>query len=115
MTSVIVFLITNSFSLISSSVASISFSITILLTTTVLFIFMDNTIALSSHKLIFNREMFLVISNIASGEIEFSDTRFVSIDYFNSLSDKRRPKLGDILFSVTGSFGIPAMVKDASP
>ena len=36
---------------------------------TVLFIFMDNTIALSSHKLIFNREMFLVISNI-SGDIQ---------------------------------------------
>lgn len=31
---------------------------------TVLFIFMDNTIVLSSHKLIFNREMFLVISTI---------------------------------------------------
>ena len=30
---------------------------------------MDNTIALSSHKLIFNREMFLVISNI-SGDIQ---------------------------------------------
>lgn len=58
---------------------------------------------------------FLVISNITSGEVDFSDTRFVSIDYYNSLSDKRRPKLGDILYSVTGSFGIPAMVKDDSP
>lgn len=58
---------------------------------------------------------FLVISNIASGEIDFSDTRFVSTNYYKSLSDKRRPQIGDILFSVTGSFGIPAMVKDDSP
>ena len=58
---------------------------------------------------------FLVISNIASGEIDFSDTRFVSTNYYKSLSNKRRPQIGDILFSVTGSFGIPAMVKDDSP
>ena len=53
---------------------------------------------------------FLVISDVSSGELDFSNTRHVSIDYFNSLEDSRRPCRGDLLLTVTGSFGIPVPV-----
>jgi len=53
---------------------------------------------------------FLVISNISSGRVDYNSKRFVSEEYFNSLDLKRVPKTGDVLYSVTGSFGIPAIV-----
>lgn len=53
---------------------------------------------------------FLVISNVSSGTIDFSDVRYVSSDYFKSLSAERVAEQGDILFTVTGSYGIPVTV-----
>jgi type I restriction enzyme S subunit len=53
---------------------------------------------------------FLVISNVSSGAIDFSNTRYVPKDYFGSLSDDRVAENGDILFTVTGSYGIPVKV-----
>ena len=53
---------------------------------------------------------FLVISDVSSGELDFSNTRHVSIDYFDSLDDSRKPCRGDLLLTVTGSFGIPVPV-----
>ena len=53
---------------------------------------------------------FLVISDVSSGELDFSNTRHVSIDYFKSLDDSRKPCRGDLLLTVTGSFGIPVPV-----
>ncbi len=55
---------------------------------------------------------FLVISNINKMVIDFSDTRFVSKEYYDGLNDKRKANIGDILYSVTGSFGIPALVSN---
>jgi type I restriction enzyme S subunit len=37
-------------------------------------------------------------------------TRFVPYSYFEQLKDSRKPEVGDILFSVTGSIAIPALV-----
>ncbi|MEL0590031.1 MAG: restriction endonuclease subunit S [Planktothrix rubescens PR222] len=37
-------------------------------------------------------------------------TRFVPHSYFDELKDSRKPEVGDILFSVTGSIAIPALV-----
>ena len=54
---------------------------------------------------------FLVISNVSTGTIDFSNTRFVNYQYFSSLSDIRIPEDGDLLFTVTGSFGIVIPVK----
>jgi len=42
-------------------------------------------------------------------------TRFVPVDYFEELKDTRKARSGDILYSVTGSFGIPALVKQDKP
>ncbi|MGB6291316.1 MAG: restriction endonuclease subunit S [Vibrio anguillarum] len=54
---------------------------------------------------------FLVISNVSSGFIDFQKiTRWVPKEYFGSLKDVRVPKKGDLLYTVTGSFGIPVKV-----
>ncbi len=57
---------------------------------------------------------FITISNIDAndGFIDFSDTAFVPEEYYNSLKDERKPKRGDVLYSVVGSFGIPSLLKD---
>ena len=49
---------------------------------------------------------FLVISNVSSGKIDFSNTRFVPVEYYMQLADTRMPCVGDLLFTVTGSYGI---------
>ena len=54
---------------------------------------------------------FLVISNVSAGRIDFSSTRYVPQDYFNALSNDRIAQKGDILFTVTGSYGIPIKVE----
>jgi len=56
---------------------------------------------------------FITISNIHKDlhEIDFSDTFLVSRDYYEGLSPKRQPRAGDILYTVTGSFGIPVVVE----
>ena len=53
---------------------------------------------------------FLVISNIANGVICFDNTRFVPRTYFEKIKPQRIPQRGDLLLSVTGSYGIPAVV-----
>ena len=49
---------------------------------------------------------FIVISNVSGGIIDFSNTRYVPDDYYNNLDDNRKPIIGDIMFTVTGSYGI---------
>ena len=53
---------------------------------------------------------FIVISNVSNGALDFTNTRFVSPSYFQTLSSERIAEKGDILFTVTGSYGIPVMV-----
>lgn len=55
---------------------------------------------------------FLVISNVSKGCIELeSVSRWVPQHYFDALKDIRKPKIGDILYTVTGSYGIPVKVE----
>lgn len=59
---------------------------------------------------------FIIISDIDSfNQINFDHVRYVPIDYYNKLSVTRKPKLGDILYTVKGSFGIPALVRENTP
>ena len=58
---------------------------------------------------------FLVISNVRWGGIDFSDTRYVSEEYFGKLDPIRKPRKGDILYTLVGSFGIPVMVNVEQP
>jgi restriction endonuclease S subunit len=46
-------------------------------------------------------------------EIDFSETFMVSNEYFNSLKHSKRPVAGDILYTVTGSFGIPVLIRES--
>jgi type I restriction enzyme S subunit len=55
---------------------------------------------------------FITISNINKNrrEIDFRDTFKVPQCYFDGLKEYKRPKAGDILYTVTGSYGIPVLV-----
>lgn len=55
---------------------------------------------------------FITIGNInkESRKIDFSNTFRVPKGYFSSLKANRRPQKGDVLYTVTGSFGIPVLV-----
>ena len=57
---------------------------------------------------------FITIGNINKDtrKIDFSDTFMVPRGYLHGLKANRKPKKGDVLFTVTGSFGIPVLVKD---
>ena len=57
---------------------------------------------------------FITIGNINKNtrRINFSDTFKVSHGYFDGLKINKKPKLGDVLYTVTGSFGIPVLVRD---
>lgn len=56
---------------------------------------------------------FLVISNVNKGTLTFDNTRFVPKQYYDSLSDTRKPQIGDVLYTIVGSYGIPIVVDDA--
>ena len=58
---------------------------------------------------------FLVISNVSDGYIHFENTRYVSKEYYQTLSEYRKARAGDLLFTVTGSYGIPVPVESSQP
>ncbi len=55
---------------------------------------------------------FITISNVnkETNKINFNNTFKVKSEYYYGLKDHRRPKIGDILYTVTGSFGIPIII-----
>ncbi len=57
---------------------------------------------------------FITIGNIIkeTREIDFSDTFMVPRAYFDALKTYKKPRQGDLLYTVTGSFGIPVIVRD---
>jgi type I restriction enzyme S subunit len=55
---------------------------------------------------------FLVIGNIRSRALNFTGCRHVSKQYYDALDTIRRPKKGDILYTLVGSYGIPVMIAD---
>ena len=58
---------------------------------------------------------FITIGNILKGtrKIDFTDTFMVPEAYFDSLKPIKKPKKGDVLYTVTGSFGIPVVLRDS--
>jgi type I restriction enzyme, S subunit len=57
---------------------------------------------------------FITIGNIVkeTRTIDFSDTFMVPRAYYDALKPYKKPRQGDVLFTVTGSFGIPVIVRD---
>lgn len=53
---------------------------------------------------------FLVIGDVRTKTINYDVERKVSYDYFNGLDPIRKPQLGDLLYTLVGSFGIPVPV-----
>ena len=54
---------------------------------------------------------FITITNIEPNSgIDFSNTFFVPQEYYDGLKEYRRPRRGDVLYTVTGSFGIPVLI-----
>ncbi len=53
---------------------------------------------------------FVMISDIENNKINWDNTKYVGIEYYNRIGEKRTPKRGDVLYTVTGSFGIPVLV-----
>ena len=55
---------------------------------------------------------FITISNIdkMTHKIDFSNTFTVSKEYFKKLKSNRKPQKNDVLYTVTGSFGIPVVI-----
>lgn len=58
---------------------------------------------------------FLVIGNVRNQSLDFGRSRFVSEDYYNQLDEIRRPRRGDVLYTLVGSYGIPVLVQDDRP
>ncbi len=53
---------------------------------------------------------FLVIGNLNTGKVTLENCRFVPHDYYESLDWGRKPATNDILYTVTGSYGIPIFI-----
>lgn len=58
---------------------------------------------------------FLVIGNLNTGNIKFESCNFVPESYFQKLDWTRQPAKGDLLYTVTGSYGIPILVTENKP
>jgi len=59
---------------------------------------------------------FITISNLDEiTGVSFDKTFFVPQAYYDALKDHRKPKLGDILYSVTGSYGVAVTVTSERP
>jgi type I restriction enzyme S subunit len=59
---------------------------------------------------------FITISAMNDGVLRLNKaTRFVPSTYFAGLKPERRPEVGDVLYSVTGSIGLAALVEASAP
>ncbi|KAF0205319.1 MAG: type I restriction enzyme S [Gallionellaceae bacterium] len=57
---------------------------------------------------------FITIGNVDKNTrtIDFADTFMVSREYFDKLKANKKPQKGDVLYTVTGSFGIPVLLNE---
>jgi len=60
---------------------------------------------------------FITISNVNkdNNRIDFTDTFSVNEEYYEKLKINRKPLKGDVLYTVTGSFGIPIIIDFDKP
>ena len=56
---------------------------------------------------------FITISNITSNNrLDFNNAMYAPRDYYESISEIKKAKKNDVLYSVVGSFGKPVLVDD---
>lgn len=55
---------------------------------------------------------FVTIGNVnkESRQIDFDNTYFVPREYFDNIPNIKKPRRGDVLYTVTGSYGIPIII-----
>ena len=54
---------------------------------------------------------FITISNITpNNKLDFDNVMHVPIDYYENITDEKKAKENDILYSVVGSFGKPVLI-----
>ncbi|MDF2507409.1 MAG: restriction endonuclease subunit [Microbacterium sp.] len=58
---------------------------------------------------------FLFVSNITSGSIDYSTTKYVSPETYDRLTRHSPIEKGDVLYSAVGSYGVPAVVDSDEP
>jgi type I restriction enzyme, S subunit len=58
---------------------------------------------------------FLVISDVRLGKIDYRGSRYVSENYYKRLDAFHRPGMGDVLYTLVGSYGIPVPVTSGDP
>jgi|HubBroStandDraft_2_1064218.scaffolds.fasta_scaffold02689_5 type I restriction enzyme S subunit len=59
---------------------------------------------------------FLTIGNVTTGSLDFSNCRFVSPSYLESVAEYRKPSFGDVLYTVVGAtYGRPVLVDTERP
>lgn len=54
---------------------------------------------------------FLLVSNLASGQIDWNVDKWISYESYLELTKNTKPELGDVLYTVVGSFGVPVLLK----
>ena len=57
---------------------------------------------------------FVTISNVNKDtrQIDFSSTFFVPREYYDNIPESKKPRIGDVLYTVTGSYGIPIIIRE---
>ena len=60
---------------------------------------------------------FLTIANIDKDKkiLDFSNTFFVPQEYYENLKEERKAIVNDMLYTVTGSYGIPVIIRTTRP
>lgn len=53
---------------------------------------------------------FLFVQHIVNRYLDFESTKFVTQEYYDGISNSRKPEIGDVLLSVVGSYGVPVVV-----
>ena len=54
---------------------------------------------------------FIFVGNVSSGCLHFQGCKFVDPEYFDTVTEQRRPRRGDVLYSAVGAtLGVPAVV-----
>ena len=57
---------------------------------------------------------FVTISNVKKDtrQIDFSNTFFVPREYYDKIPECKKARIGDVLYTVTGSYGIPIIIRE---
>jgi type I restriction enzyme S subunit len=53
---------------------------------------------------------FLLVSNLTSGKVDWNVSKWITEETYKELTKRVKPEVGDVLYTVVGSFGIPILI-----